>query len=144
MKNWWKKYKKFRILTWSDKSLIIRIFFYICLIKLGLTLLPFHKFRHWFNQLFIGVPPKTYPDAYVEKVVWAVKAVSYNLPFSILCLPQALATKYLLRGDFMYKLTIGVNTENQNFRAHAWVEKQQQIIIGDTPLTAYVPIWIWE
>lgn len=116
----------------------------VCFVKLGLVCLSFKRFRACFHYFFWVAVPHNYPDEYVTKVVWSIKAVSGALPFSVSCLPQALATKYLLRGDFMYKLTIGVNTENQSFRAHAWVEKQQQIIIGDTPLTAYVPIWIWE
>ena len=144
MKMWRKKTVKFIRLPLIDKYLMSKALICVCFVKLGLVCLPFKRFRACFHYFFRVAVPRNYPDEYVTKVVWSIKAVSGALPFSVSCLPQALATKYMLRGDSLYTLKIGVNVVQEDFCAHAWVEKQQQIIIGDTPLTAYVPIWIWE
>lgn len=79
----------------------------------------------------------------VGKVVYAVKAVANSVPFAMTCLPQALATKFLLRSTDDIALKIGVSLDNKLFEAHAWVEKEGEIIIGDFPESNYTPIWTW-
>ena len=116
------------------------------LIKTGLTILPFGTFRkifHWFcktNAVEEAAQQK------IDQTVWAVDTAANLLPFDLLCLPRALATKYLLRKVPALTLEIGVEVNPaKQFEAHAWVEKNGAIIIGNWPETVlYQRIWVWN
>ncbi len=68
------------------------------------------------------------------------------LPLSLLCLPRALAAKYLLKNHPNLKLEIGVELNpRKDFEAHAWVENNGEIIIGDWDSSiSYQRLWSWE
>jgi|GEM_PF-1514468 len=138
---WW---GKLRQLPTNDWQFLARAGVYIILIKIGLKVLTFNKFKPFFNFFLKTKTAKSYSAEWAKKVVWSVQTMAHVLPFGVVCLPQALAVKYLLRGDHCYLLKIGVSTQNQLFSAHAWVEKDGILIIGDTPQTQYVPIWTWS
>jgi len=63
-----------------------------------------------------------------------VSFVSRFVPFAT-CLPQALAAMFLIRSRGQYSdLKIGVaKGEGKDFRAHAWLETNGRIIIGEVP-----------
>lgn len=139
--NWW---SKIRQLPTADLLLLARGGVCVFLIKVGLKALKFSWFKHVFNFFLKTKTTKNHSEDWAKKVVWSVQTVAHVFPFSVVCLPQALAVKYLLRHDHRYLLKIGVSTQNQSFSAHAWVEKDGILIIGDTPQTQYVPIWTWS
>lgn len=84
--------------------------------------------------------------AEIDQAVWAVDTAANLLPFELLCLPRALATKYLLRKLAALTLEIGIEINpNKAFEAHAWVERNGTIIIGHWPNTiSYKRLWVWE
>jgi len=100
---------------------------------LGLFLLPFKTFWD-----FIGnVRPKTIEGNNVHKmspdqIAWAVKLSSRYIPFAK-CLCQAMVVKILFtRHGYPAQLRIGVvKSDDKKLRAHAWVESQGQIVIGN-------------
>ena len=144
MKNWWKRFKKWLALSPSDKWLLLRVAGVVLWIKRGLKFLSFKRFKTLYARRIAGAAAKTYSDTYVKQLVWTVGAVSNALPLSVLCLPQALAVKYFLRGDDGFVLKIGVANPVQQFSAHAWIEKEGEIIIGDVPHMNYIPLWDWN
>jgi len=117
----------------------------LLIIKAGLSVLPFSTFRkifHWFsktNQVDEISQKK------IEQTVWAIRSAAAHLPFEMLCLPRALAAKYLLRKVPALTLEIGVEINSSKvFEAHAWVEKNGTIIIGDWPESvSYHRLWVW-
>lgn len=116
------------------------------LIKSGLLLLPFPTFRKVYNRLAKSDKKKDVSGQQIDDAVWAVKSAADHLPVELLCLPRALATKYLLRKVPALTLEIGVEiTAAKAFEAHAWVEKNGSVIIGDWPETvSYQRLWVWE
>lgn len=115
-------------------------------IKAGLSLLPFKVFRKWYYRLSKpGRVEQVSPDQ-MQRTVWAVDTAANLLPFELLCLPRALATKYLLRNTPALTLEIGIEINPaKQFEAHAWVEQNGNIIIGRWPDTvSYKRIWVWE
>lgn len=82
----------------------------------------------------------------IEKTVWAVDTAANLLPFELLCLPRALAAKYMLRKSPALTLEIGIEINPaKQFEAHAWVERNGSIIIGRWPETvSYQRLWVWE
>ena len=82
----------------------------------------------------------------IEQTAWAVRSAADHLPLELLCLPRALTTKYLLRNVPSLTLEIGIEINSSRiFEAHAWVERNGSIIIGDWPDTiSYKRLWVWE
>ena len=120
--------------------ILIRAACVVTVIKMGYQL-PFPTFKKCFDWLAKTAKVKHYSPEYIQQTVWAINAVSHRLPFEVVCLPRALALKYLLRQDPRLHLKIGVSL-HAGFAAHAWVELHEQVIIGDTPET-YQSLWTW-
>ncbi len=140
------KWNKVRELTSSQWILLVKATLILLLIKGGLFALTFTQFKKVYASMLHVSKSATYPEEYIAAAAWAVRAVAYRLPFGLTCLPQALALKYLLRRDPNMPLHIGVQTAiPQGFQAHAWIEKDGRVVIGDWPEeTNYRPIWVWQ
>lgn len=138
--NRWKKLSEFERVNFFKAAVTLLV------VKLGLTLLPFSRFRkvfHWFSSTN---RQKEISQKQIEQTAWAVRAAADHLPFELLCLPRALATKFLLRNVSSLTLEIGVEINSLKiFEAHAWVERNGSVIIGDWPGTvSYKRLWVWE
>ena len=140
------KWKKVRELTRTQWILLVKATVILLLIKTSMVALPFSQLKKTYARLLHVTNPGTYPEEYIAAAVWAIRAVAPRLPLGLSCLPQALALKYLLRRDPDMPLHIGVQTAaSQGFQAHAWIEKDGHIVIGNWPQeTNYRPIWVWE
>jgi len=77
----------------------------------------------------------------VERIIWAVRAVSRYVPKAT-CLSEALAARILLgRRGHASRLHIGVaRDEAKEFRAHAWLECQGAIVMGGSEAARYAPL----
>jgi hypothetical protein len=73
------------------------------------------------------------------QIGWAVRAAGSHIPGGLNCLVQAWACRALLhRNGFEARLRIGVaNPSGAGFRAHAWVESQDGVVVGAEGLDAY-------
>lgn len=141
MKSWLKRFKKIIGLPLTDQWMLFRVFLMVLTVKTGLKLLTFGSFNTLYTDLFLGRKYRSMPDEKVQKIIRAIKSVSPSL--SALCLPQALTLKYFLRGDKDAEIVIGVK-KNVKLEAHAWVEKNGVILIGDLPESDFQPIWTWK
>ena len=142
-----KKYlARWRELSGNEKVTFFRAAVCLVIIKISLEILPFSTFRkvfYWFCKS--GITHEA-PTQKIDTTVWAVDTAANLLPISLLCLPRALATKYLLREIPSLTLEIGVEINpSKAFEAHAWVEKNGSIIIGDwSESISYKRLWVWE
>ena len=78
----------------------------------------------------------------IDRIAWAVAVASRYVPMAT-CLTQALAGQMLLaRWGHTAQLHIGVaNGPGGNLEAHAWLESQGTIVIGDVgELSRYTPL----
>ena len=83
------------------------------------------------------------PRADVPDLIWAVRVASRRLLRTNPCLTEALALWGLLRRHgYESQLRIGVaRDERADFEAHAWVERDGEVIIGgEQSPEAYVPL----
>jgi hypothetical protein len=103
---------------------------------LGLWLLPFQVVLR-----ILEIPKrktaelsKANPAVPLDRYIWAVKAASQYVPAAT-CLAQALATQTLLtKNGYRADLRIGVlKTKEGQLEAHAWVESDGKIVIGNLP-----------
>ncbi|MGH9254312.1 MAG: lasso peptide biosynthesis B2 protein [Vicinamibacterales bacterium] len=114
----------------------------LALIRLGLFTLSFASLRG-----LLAKWPRTRPTtgnlaAIADRMVWAVETASRRFPAIGTCLTQALAVHVLLAGRSIHSdLRIGVTrTPNGKFIAHAWLERDGRILIGEADHKHYSPM----
>jgi hypothetical protein len=112
--------------------------------RLGLWLLPFRTLRRLLHSVTrdgLRHAGQSSP----ERIAWAVVAASRYVPQAT-CLTQALAAQVLLgREGHTACLRIGVaRNEGSQFQAHAWVETQGKVVIGESEVERYAPLMVLE
>ncbi len=129
-----KKLHKFLRLPSADRRLLVKSILLLGAVRLGLRLLPFQTSRRLLARM---VPPTSelqkVDQVPIDQVIWAVTVASRYVPAAT-CLARAMAMQVLLshRGH-PASLRIGVaRSEAGEFQAHAWVECQRRVVIGDT------------
>lgn len=86
-----------------------------------------HYLIHWLVWVF---PPYTKIDD-PGKIPWAVTVVDTTLPFETTCLMQAIVGERLLAAhDYEAQIQLGIDS-SQEFEAHAWVEREGEIVLGE-------------
>lgn len=139
-----KALRKWRSLDKKHRLYWIKAAFSLIVIGMGLRVLSFSTFKSWYLKVNSKLAGKAAPDHDIPTIVWAVESAARLLPLRLLCLPQSLATKFLLGQSEGVVMHIGVNKEKlKGFEFHAWVEKRGKTIIGDLP-TQYHPLWVWD
>lgn len=97
---------------------------------------------------FLSKPPMLAPvkdgRPPMSRILWAIIAVSKRTPFTSNCLVRAFAARKLL-ADYGYssELRIGVaknESGKQGIHAHAWLEKDGKILIGDDSEWPWTPL----
>ena len=129
-----KPLRKFVSLSSSDRNLLIQTAVLLSGIRLGLRFVSFPTLRRILDKISKTAPNST--QAYqstLNRVVWAVDIVSKYMPGGVKCLARALATQVLLaRRGYLVQLHIGVaKDEAGQLEAHAWIESQGSVVIGD-------------
>lgn len=124
--------RKFFLLSFDDRRLLMRSVVLLTVIKLGLRLLPFRTMRRLLAKATRTGERTGADPSLVEKVVWAVEAVHSHIPVLKNCLSEALAAQVLLaRQGHISTLRIGVaRSESGELRAHAWIEVDGRVIMG--------------
>ncbi len=135
--------RKFFSLTHTERVLALKCYALVWIVRLSLWLIPFRllqKALKWFT------PKKTVSNnsdpQHAELIVRLVKSASNYVPRAT-CLTQALSARLLLlRAGYDAELRLGVmKDEHQNFQAHAWIESEGRVLIGDNnQLTKYTPL----
>lgn len=141
-----KYFSRWRKLSGNEKITFLKAVVCLFFIKIGLTLLPFSTFRKLFYWFSKSDSMHEASQQQIDVTVWAVDTAANLLPMNLLCLPRALATKFLLRKIPSLTLEIGVEINpSKAFEAHAWVEKNGLVIIGDwSESVSYQRLWVWE
>jgi len=107
-------------------------------VRLGLWVLPFSRVTHRL-EVWAARRIAAREVADPHELAWAVRAASRGVPGGGHCLTQALAARALLRRHgYEARLHIGVSREGVlGFAAHAWVELDGEVLIGDADLDRY-------
>jgi hypothetical protein len=135
-----KRLRRFLRLQSNERWLLIKAALLLEGIKLAMRLIPFKVLRRLADRAgrtFVRRRSRTNLPA--QTVAWAVETVSQNTPGEKTCLTQALAAQVLLtRRGYSSLLHIGVvKDENGELLAHAWVECQNEIVVGGYELERY-------
>jgi Transglutaminase-like superfamily len=135
-----KSLRRFSRLSSIERRLLLKTALLLVVIRLGLWLLPFETLR----RLLIGFSegPARLRDtdqSSVGEVTWAVEKACRFIPRAATCLSLALTAQVLLlRRGHGAVVHIGVaKGDAKEFLAHAWVESEGRIVIGDHELDRY-------
>lgn len=75
----------------------------------------------------------------IEKLTWAVAVMSRYVPKAT-CLTRALTAQIVLAGqNYPSNIKIGVSKNKGEFEAHAWLEYDNIIVLGESEVE-YTPI----
>lgn len=130
--------RKFLKLRSADQRLVAVSTLLLAAIRLLLWILPSRVILSGARRL-VEVPDRSTPRRpAIDRLVWAISTSSSRIPHAS-CLTQAIATQLLFRRyGYGSRLCLGVAPDGRGgFRAHAWVERQGQIVIGGEESRAF-------
>lgn len=133
--------RKFFAMPRKDQRILMKAFFRLSIIRVGLWLLPFKILQQILERLFRYSFISNKKSLSPEKVSWAVRAVSRYVP-SATCLAQALTLQtLLLQEGITSDLAIGVARDDESgIIAHAWLEVDGTVIIGGEVRDGYTQL----
>jgi hypothetical protein len=122
-------------LSAEQKLLLLSAAIVLCGVWLGLRVIPFRVFHRLLLRGQQRAGGTIQVDATsADRIAWAVRLCARYLPART-CLAQAVATQVLLnRAGQKAHLRIGVvKGDGGQLQAHAWVESDGRILIGNLP-----------
>ena len=126
---------RFVQLPTKEKGLILKSLFLATVIRVLLWLLPVRFLQRLFMCTTGENPDGSESDwDEITRIVHSIRSVSRFVPQAT-CLTQALAASLLIRFSGQdSELKIGVaKDDSSRLIAHAWLEKDGQIILGELP-----------
>ena len=136
------KLRSFLRLSAAERRLALSCLGWVWLVRVGLWMLPFRRMQR-LCEAFGRSKVMRLPDApTAAQIVWGVRLASRNVPRAT-CLTQALAAEILMgRNGYSSQVRIGVAVKPEaGFRAHAWLEHEGRVLIGETgDLAEYTPL----
>jgi len=109
--------------------------------RLSVVVIPARFLTAWLANC-----PRTATDsagrAVLDEVRFAVITAARNVPWNAVCLPQAIAGKLMLaRRGYASTLHLGVaRTPAGGLLAHAWLEVDGQIVVGELGIRGMTPV----
>jgi len=138
---------KYFKLSGEKKLVLLEALFYLLRAKLLLSLTPFRWVAERLKKSNLEPRPVFAPAEIqvAELVTWAVEAVARHAGLRLVCLPQAIAAKWMLqRRGLPTKLYIGVkNGEENKVAAHAWLTAGQLILTGKKEMEGHQVIAVF-
>jgi hypothetical protein len=139
VRRWLSLFRRFRRQSPARRALLLRAVGTLFGVRLALWLLPSRVVLRRID----GMVPQKEADGgkhdSVKKVTLAVEAAGRRIPWASTCLTQALSAQALLaREGHRSTLKIGVaRAEPGSLKAHAWLEHDGKVVIGDLDLGQY-------
>ena len=138
-----KRISKFFALAWPDRALLLSAVAPLLAMRFAIWTLRFERVRRIADAMsrpVLANPPENRPSP--DRIAWAVATASRVVPRGTNCLVRALATGIVLnRHGYPSELKIGVmKPVGGRFEAHAWLESEGNVVIGDFQLDQYVPL----
>jgi len=130
------QFRAFVQLTSEDRWLLIEAFLIVAICRVRLRARNVEKLRGWAAR-------PGYGTAAVDRLVWAVEVASKRMSGAT-CLCRALALQRLLaKNGHGSELRIGVEKNDDEFGAHAWLVHGDQVLIGDSQLEKFELLARW-
>lgn len=132
--------------SWRKRGLFCEALFLLCWARLMIRLVPFRRLAPRLGRAQAESSALLPVDAQrlALDVAWAVGAAARHAPLRFVCLPQALAAKWMLRrrsiANTLY-LGIAAGRESESaMTAHAWLRSGDKIITGAREMAGHVVV----
>lgn len=134
-----RRVRKFLALSWRERRLLLKALGALVGVRVALLTMSFPRVRSAIGAMARGTGRDADKRPTPEQVARAVMASSALVPGGRNCLVRALATEILLsRLGYRSELKIGAGKlADGGFAAHAWLESDGKILIGDFELGRY-------
>jgi len=131
--------RKFVALPPAERRLFMGAASLLATVRLALWVLPF-GWVHGAVQTFGNRRSRDEETPSVERIVWIVAAAAPLVPRAT-CLVRALSAQALLaRRGYASQLRLGAaGGRGRPFEAHAWIERDGQVLVGGPVDARYVP-----
>jgi hypothetical protein len=134
-----RKLQTFRQLSGADRWLVFEAAIMLGLGRFIILTVPFKRLAPW---LLRAPETRSYDAALLLGVRKAVTTAARNVPWSAVCLPQAIAAKAMLarRGyGSAFHLGAGFDAEGKLI-AHAWLVAGGMVVVGVAGIPAVTPL----
>ena len=124
---------KFVRLPSTEQRVLVKSAFLLVEVRLSLFIFPFRTLLNLLERAKSESRVANNVNGMTsDRIAWAVVVASRYIPFTK-CLAQAIVTQILFaRYGYTAQLHIGVAKDGrERLKAHAWVESQGRIVIGD-------------
>ncbi len=134
-----KHFIKFWQLAPVERRLLFEALRMLLTVRVGLWVLPLQRLLQYSKRLQTSEVSKT-SEVSPARIAWAIRTIGRYLPGGGNCLVQALTGQLMLaRRGYASQLQIGAARKEGEFKAHAWVECEGQIVIGAAGVSQYTP-----
>jgi hypothetical protein len=126
-------------MTFRDARLLAAAAPATALVRLALWALPFRTVRNAVAR--VAAPANiTVTRPPLDRIVWSIHVAARFIPRAS-CLTQSLTAQILLvRYGYPAVVRLGVARDAGQFEAHAWVESDGRVVIGEADLHRYTPM----
>jgi hypothetical protein len=118
----------------QERVALVEAMFWLCLARLLLLIVPFRWIAPHLGRQMTESPFSLtgIERAIVQRTSWAVQAVARRAPLGFVCLPQAMAAKWMLRRQKLEStLYLGLRRGDEaNIAAHAWLRAGDRVLTG--------------
>ncbi len=136
-----RRIRKFLSLSGDEQKLLSQTVLLVAGVRASLTLSSLDAALRW-SERFVGNGSRSShaTEADTEQAVLAVRRASTIVPGAS-CLTQAIATKALLaRRGQASTLRLGVAKKDEDLEAHAWLEADGKVLIGEFEERRFTPL----
>lgn len=132
--------------TPRERALFLEALLRLAWARLLVRTTPFRRLAPHLGRPQAETPLTITPGerALAVEISWAVQAAARHVPLRFVCLPQALAAKWMLqRRGLASTLYLGVAPGLQTpdvLTAHAWLRAGDKVITGDHEMGYYVTV----
>ncbi len=139
-----KALRKLLTLPRVDIGLLLEAALMLGVARLAIALIPFRHVAPWLGVRQSATPAAPLLEAHAclaKRIGWAVHTAAGHLPWQAVCLPQAIAAKFMLRRrGFASTLYLGVSRDDMGFKAHAWIRAGDVIVTGYQDMQRYTVV----
>lgn len=122
--------RSFTSLDRGEKVLVLLTMSLLIFAKVGLLFVDVERVQSSTDRFLRYLPTEAIVSP--DRIPWGVSAGAHGIPIDIACLPQAIVGHALYSAvDQPTRIVLGVNREDDEFGAHAWVEWDDEVFIGD-------------
>ncbi len=126
----------------AERRILGQAWVLFLLADLALRILPFKTLLALLQKLRKPEGSAVVGSSSVPRLIWLVDVAGRFVPVKATCLEHALVLSWILgRRGIATTLRIGVCRQDRGIQAHAWLEREGEVILGVPEPAGYAPLY---